>query len=161
MECKKATYFNYAVTPNIGYFLYDRFVGGLKIGVSHNKENYGDLINERIPVASGGYSNMTWFDVGPFLRYYFLKTENQVNLFTEGNYIFGAASTKPGKGQRTSYSFFAGPVVYFNSSVGLEFKIGYIKYKSTLFGLNSSDDDFSSKNGQFQIGLGLQAHLEN
>jgi len=50
---QKSTYFNYAVTPNIGYFFYDRFVGGLKIGLSHNRENYGDLINGGIIVGSG------------------------------------------------------------------------------------------------------------
>lgn len=133
---------------------------GLKPGFTYNKANYGDLINDGVLVASGGYSNTTWFDIGSFLRYYFLPTDNQINLFSEVNYNYGIENTHPGKGNRSSYSFNAGPVVYFNSSVGIEFTIGYNSSKSISYGLNSSKDDYTVKMNSFQVGLGLQIHLE-
>lgn len=157
---QKYTNTDISISPNLGYFFIDKFAFGLKPGFTNNKNEGGDLINGGVVVGSGGHSNITWFDIGPFMRYYFLPVENRVNVFTEINYKYGTANNHPGKGNRYSYSFYAGPVVYFNSSVGIEFTIGYNSSKSTLKGLNSSNDDYTSKNNMFQIGIGFQIHLE-
>ncbi len=157
---QKSNYIYISASPDIGYFIADKFAIGLKPSITWSKTNYGDLINGGVPVASGGYSNTTWFDIGPFIRYYVLPADNQINLFASANYSYGIERDHPGKGNRHSYSFNAGPVVYFNSSVGIEFTIGYNSSKSISYGLNSSNDDYTIKNSAFQVGIGLQIHLE-
>lgn len=157
---QKSTYSNISISPNIGYFIIEKFAAGLKTNFTNAKSKDGDMIRDGITVGSGGHSNTTWFDFGPFTRYYFLPSDNQVNLFSEANFMYGTANSHPGKGSRYSYSFYAGSAVYFNSSVALEFTIGYNSSKSTLYGLNSRNDDYTNKNNAIQIGIGFQIHLE-
>ncbi len=51
----------------------------------------------------------------------------------------------------TGYSLKSGPVIYFNSSVGLEL---VVKYEHFYYSIDSRTAD------NFQVGLGLQIHLE-
>ncbi len=157
---QKSTQMDISVLPNIGYLIIDRLGIGLRTGFTFNKSNYEELMSGGVPVAGGGRSRLTWFDIGPFVRYYFLPTDNRLNLVTEINYKYGRADTHPGKGKRDSYSFLFGPVLFFNSSVGIEFLTGYNNSNSTIFGLNSNSDDYSVKNSALQISIGLQIHLE-
>lgn len=92
---QKSTYLDISVSPDIGYFIADKFAVGIKPSFSYSKADYGELIDEGIPVAGGGYSHIMWFDIGPFIRYYFLPIGNRVNIFAEGNYLCGTANTKP------------------------------------------------------------------
>ena len=154
------TSINLGISPNIGYFLLDKFALGLKPSFTHQKFFGGEVINNGVAVASYGVSNMDWFDIGPFVRYYFLPVEKNINIFSEINYKYGIANLHPGKGDRNSYSIYVGPVVYFNSSVGIEFSVGYNSSRETLYGLNSSTDDVSLKNKRIEMGIGLQIHLE-
>ena len=98
--------------------------------------------------TKGGNSN-SGFSVGPFIRYYFLKTEKNINFLVEANYYYGKDFNK--SDFVTNYGFKAGPVIYFNSSVGLEL---LAKYEHVFY----SSDSFTTNS--FQIGLGLQIHLE-
>lgn len=157
---QKSTYLNYSIAPNIGYFFWDKFAAGLKSGLTKGKADYGDLRQGGVAVASGGYSNATWFDFGPFVRYYFLSAERQFNLIAEGNYMYGIASLHPGRGTRQNYSFNAGPVIYFNSSVGLEFTVGYSSERTKLFHPDTKELVLSSKITALQVGLGFQFYLE-
>lgn len=123
------------IFPNIGYFLIDKFA----IGINGNF-NYG---------KTSGASSNTSFGGGPFARYYFLKPEKRVNVFAEANYNYytsysqGNATTNS-----SSYRFKAGPVIYFNSSVGLELTLNY------------SSEKFSYTSKYFTVGFGFQIHLE-
>ena len=56
----------------------------------------------------------------------------------------------PSKQSANRASFFAGPVFYFNESVGLEFTVGYSTTKSFQIKGNKS----------ILMGLGIQFHLE-
>jgi hypothetical protein len=132
-EIQKGTSVN--LQPNIGYFFYNNFAGGLSAGYGISKTN-NDASN------SG-------FSVGPFLRYYFLKPEKRVNLLAEVDYYYGKNFDR--RDFSTSYGLKAGPVIYFNSSVGLEL---LAKYDHNYY---SSGADTTNN---FQIGLGLQIHLE-
>ena len=124
------------VSPNIGYFVYDKFALGINGLFHYNKAN--------------GSDSSTGFGVGPFARYYILKTEKRVNIFTEANYNFYNTQTK-GVNSFTgsSYRFKAGPVIYFNSSVALEMSLNYLSEKT---------ENFTAK--YFTVGLGFQIHLE-
>lgn len=123
------------VQPNIGYFFYDKFASGLSANYGYGK-------------PKGGNSN-SGFGVGPFIRYYFLKTEKNLNFLVEANYYYGKDFNK--SDFVTNYGFKTGPVIYFNSSVGLEL---LAKYEHVFY----SSDSFTTNS--FQIGLGLQIHLE-
>lgn len=124
------------INPNIGYFLFTKFAAGI-----NGNFNYGNV--------SGGSSN-TGFGGGPFVRYYFLKPEKIVNLFAEANYnYYNSYSQGNSTTNSSSYRFKAGPVIYFNSSVGLELTLNYGSYKSD----NGTSNDFN-------VALGFQIHLE-
>ncbi len=124
------------IYPNIGYFFLTKFVAGI-----NGNFNYGK--------PSGGSSN-TGFGGGPFVRYYFLKPEQRVNVLVEANYNYFISKTQGfDSANGSSYRFKTGPVIYFNSSVGLELTLNY---GSSKFNSNTSND--------FNIALGFQIHLE-
>lgn len=125
------------ISPSIGYFVADKLAFGLSPSIV-----YGKAI---LPTNTG---SSTVFNIGPFARYYLLQADKPFNLFAEGNYAYGAISG--GDGQHT-YSIEAGPVLYFNSSVGLEFTFGYSSTKYV---------GYSGHDNVLQFGIGFQIHLE-
>jgi hypothetical protein len=124
------------IFPNIGYFLIDKFA----VGINGNF-NYGKTNGSPSSIGYGG---------GPFARYYFLKPEKTVNVFAEANYNYYTSKTQGFDSTNgSSYRFKAGPVIYFNSSVGLELT------------LNDSTEKFSNYTSKyFTVGFGFQIHLE-
>ncbi len=83
----------------------------------------------------------------------FLDTENMVNLFAETGYDYYTITGKGlGRSQHQStFLFSGGPVIYFNTSVGLEFIITYATTKIA---------GSSGNNNKIQFGIGFQIHLE-
>jgi len=135
------TYHNLKVNPSVGYFFIDRFAAGLKAGISREGQK--------------GYGNSyTDFNIGPYIRYYFLDPEKNVNIFSETMYQYGFVGSLSGDNNSTSKNTFAlsaGPVIYFNSVVGIEFLVSYSTYK--FAGTKGS-------NNTIMFGIGLQVHLE-
>jgi hypothetical protein len=123
---RKGTFLN--LNPNIGYF----FVDNLAVGLS------GQIITKTNILPAYG--------VGPFVKYYFLKEDKAINVFSELSY----------------YSFFyenyklstlniqAGTAFFLNNSVALEVSLNY----------NNSIDKFDNKESQINLGVGFQIHLE-
>jgi hypothetical protein len=145
------------LSPNIGYFLADKFAAGLKIG-------YSNIRYKQLNTPNYNLSKFITCSVGPFLRYYFLPTDKQFNLLVDGSYQYGnergggvsSTGSEPvdfdlTKYQKHTFSIAAGPVIYFNSSVGLEFLAAYTTSKYV---------NIEGRNKTFQVGLGLQVHLE-
>jgi len=130
---------NFEIRPLLGYFLKDKFAIGLDPSLTFGSNNIANT--------------STVITVGPFFRYYFLDTDNRVNLFAETGYDYGSIIGKgQGKGQHlNTVSFSGGPVIYFNTSVGLEFIITYATTKVA---------GFSGNNNKVQFGIGFQIHLE-
>lgn len=126
------------ISPNLGFFLKDKFVIGLVITISHNHQN---------GVSSSGFA----YGGGTFVRYYFLKPEKPINIFIEANYGYYTGSDS--KSFNNIYGFKGGTVFFFNSSVGLEFLINYNKLFSKYV-----NDSYNFK--EVSVGLGLQIHLE-
>jgi hypothetical protein len=129
---------NIQITPVVGYFLADKFAVGL----------CPSLIYGSNTVAS----TSTTLAIGPFTRYYFLNSENIFNLFAEGSYLYGSITNK---GQASSnsntFSISGGPVLYFNSSVALEFTLGYSMQKAV---------GFTGTNNEIRFGIGFKFNLE-
>jgi hypothetical protein len=136
---QKATSLN--VSPLVGYFIIDKFALGARSSVSYSYVTAGSSKN-----AS------TQIDIGPFARYYCLSTENRVNILVEGSYIFQLSRIpNTSFGSTNGYKLMAGPVIYLNNIVGIEFIVGY------------SSQNTLAKDGRlnvFRTGIGIQVHLE-
>jgi hypothetical protein len=128
------TIFN--ITPNIGYFIVDKFAVGTYAKFGY--DDFGDL-------------DSTSFGFGPFARYYFLEPEKIVNIFAQASVGYNEGkSNNGGEYHINDYGIKAGTVVFFNSSVALELSLGY----------NSSSFNSTSIDKGLKIGLGFQIHLK-
>lgn len=149
---------NFLIAPNIGYFFIDKFAGGLKLSFANSR-------NKNISNGAGyNLQKNNSYGFGPFFRYYFLDTDKQFNILIDGSYQFqierGGGVSSTGNTSipfpitqytKNIFSIAAGPVIYFNSSVGLEFLIGYT---TSNYVQNKSSVNI------VQVGLGFQIHLE-
>jgi hypothetical protein len=129
----------FQINPTIGYFIQNKFAVGLRPSLIYGSNNLGN--------------SSTVISVGPFVRYYLLHDQKVFNVLTEASYAYGIIK---GKGQSdnpklNTFSFQTGPVLYFNSSVGLEFLLGYATTK--VVGL-------SGNNSEIRFAIGFQIHLE-
>lgn len=129
-----------SLSPNIGYFLADKLVAGASLTIGYTKPK--------------GFDNSFGYGIGPYARYYFLREDKQINLFSEVNYNFEETKSGNNKSRYQGYGLKAGSVIFFNSSVGLEISLDY---NSSKLIPNNSD---SSTYNNLQIGLGFQIHLE-
>ena len=133
------------VAPNIGYFLCDKLAAGLRLNfVSINSNN---------PIVET-LSKRT--SINPFLRYYFLPKANKVNAFFDAGYIYQRTRFKVNSNEgpptkADGYSVSAGPAIFLNKKIALEFIIRFTHTKANDIG-NTKENTFSS-------GLGLQIHL--
>jgi hypothetical protein len=134
--------FKIDLSPNVGYFFVDKFAGGIRARLAYDKVKF-----------RGGVSKTTQLGIGPFLRYYFLESGKRVNLFAETAYQYLNNSGNGGitSNSANTFTFSAGPVLYFNTSVGIEFTVNYELY-------NTKDANTSAKT--FFLGIGFQIHLE-
>lgn len=126
------------ISPNIGYFFSDKFAGGARVNYTYSNVKY--------PGVSNSVSHLGF---GPFLRYYFLNTAKSVNLFAESYYQYTIVSSANSTSKESLIRFSGGPVIFFNSSVGLEFTVNYQLFKG---------DDVDAK--KIFLGIGFQIHLE-
>ncbi len=133
---------NISISPKIGYFIKDKFVLGL----------FGSLgtVTTKTNALKTRYSA---YGIGPFTRYYFLSTEDNINLLFEinGAYNEQSNSSVTSKSSFISYSAMTGPVIFLNTSVGVEFLLGYKGYKETKTDV---------RNGGVHFNIGIQVHLE-
>jgi hypothetical protein len=121
-------------STGIGHFFIDKFAAGLRPSLTYGSNNIAN--------------SSTVFGIGPFVRYYCLKPENIVNILIDAGYLYGAIS---GGQKSNTMTLYAGPVVYFNTSVGIEFLIGYSTSKVV---------GFEGRNNKLQFGIGFQFHFE-
>jgi hypothetical protein len=140
------------VTPNIGYFIVDKLALGVKSSFFWRKDKGIS--------SNAGNSKTLRFDYGPFVRYYFLTKEKPFNLLADLSYQFGNLKfISNDKGVRNNFSIMAGPVIYFNSSVGVELLLGYKIEKEKLTTSTNVPDYTDTKKG-VQLSIGFQIHLE-
>lgn len=140
---RSATGTQLQLSPNIGYFPIDKLAFGVRANYDYQKVTYGEV--KTTTSAIGG---------GPFVRYYFLPVDKQVNLFAESAYQYTSTTPDNNIERRATshvFSFSGGPVIYFNSSVGVEFTLNYDAFKG-----NANTPSMKT----FSFGIGLQIHLE-
>ncbi len=123
---------------------------GIKLGAKLDKV--------KIPQVNGTNNTLigNQLGIGPFIRYYFLNINNRVNVFSDASAQYSFITSKStgsieNKFKSIDYSIFVGSVIFLNSSVGLEFLLGYN---------NSKALDIDSRGEALQLRVGLQIHLE-
>lgn len=146
---------NIQFQPNIGYFFADRVAGGIKLNLAFS----------RVKVVSENYNlqKNNSYGIGPFVRYYILKNEGRLNFLIEGSYQYQLerggivqsddntpAPVPISQSGKNTFAVAGGPVIFFNTTVGLEFLAGY------------SFTDYVQNKGNiknFYMGMGLQIYL--
>lgn len=132
-----ASSFAFDLSPNVGYFVFDKIAGGIKVDYYNSK--YTD------DFGSSSFEN---FYLAPFVRYYFLEPEKPLNVFFEGAYRFSALKII----NSNEISLKGGMAIFLNSSVAFEISITYLnlKYNNSLVGRTNT----------LLLGFGIQVHLE-
>ncbi|MDN3657362.1 outer membrane beta-barrel protein [Ferruginibacter paludis] len=133
------------VAPNIGYFIIDKLAAGVRLNLASYHQTIGSVS-----------STNTNTSLSPFARYYFLPAAKMVNVFIDGSYNhFKNKNRYESQPANTStsygYTVSAGPSIFFNQHIALEFTVGY---QSTV-----QKNIPGSTITQFNSGLGLQIHL--
>jgi hypothetical protein len=135
------------IASNIGYFVSNKLATGIKINSQFNKEKY--------PLVNGTYSSVAQnlVGAGPFIRYYFLKPDNRINVFSDAGILYSINSnnTTNSKSKSIAYSFAAGVAIFLNTTVAMEFLLDYN---------NSSIFKFDAKGEIIAFKIGFQFHLE-
>lgn len=127
------------LSGDVGYFIINKLAAGPKFGYSRTE------VNSRHNVVNT-------YEICPFVRYYFLPAEKYVNIFSELSYQFGLAKSNQGVSQNSNnFSWLVGCAAFFNSSVALEFTLGYSSY---LYNNNAG------KVNNVIAGIGFHFHLE-
>lgn len=143
-------------SPKVGYFIIDKLVVGLGASFTSEKSESTIITGS----FGGGSSKSHSFSIGPFARYYFLKKDMPYNILAEGSCQLGSLNngnySPEQKGKLTNASFFVGPELFFNSSVGINLLVGYKTSAQKMDNLNTPS---ITKNG-FQVAIGFQIHLE-
>lgn len=139
------------ISPSIGYCIIDKLAFGLRPSyLLQKQEDWGSA-----GTASGGKGNFSSSELGAFGRWYFLNKETNYNIVSDISYHYGLQSNF---GSNTGYSnsikALVGPVLYFNSSVGIELLFGYNSQR--MF----NDDGTKNFNKGFLTTIGFQIHLE-
>lgn len=124
-----------AISPNIGYFFIDK----LSIGIA-GQFNY--------TFPKGDSKTISSNNISPFIRYYFLEKEKQINFFSEARYEIIRMSNSDFKAD--TFLIKAGTVFFVNSSVGIEVALNYSTQKSNQ----------NFENRAIYLNVGFQIHLE-
>lgn len=143
----EAKYTQIDFSASVGYFVADKLALGLRPTFSS--------IKGEVTTTGGMYTNVQRYWIGPFARYYFLNPEKQYNnIVTDISYQTGFLGGGLAKGKLQTFSALAGPVFFFNSSVGLEVLVGYSYRKQ-------DEEAIKDIRKGFQTSVGFQIHLEN
>ncbi len=138
---QKTTGYVLDIAPDVGYFIANKWAAGVRI-------NFHEIGSKATGTTIS--STYTTANYGVFTRYYFLPKEKLVNILLDGAYQYGVEKGGSFSMSKNTIAIMGGPVVYFNSSVGLEFLIGYSTYKYT---------GVAGSNNTIQLGLGFHIHL--
>jgi hypothetical protein len=139
------------ISPSVGYFIMDKLAFGLRPSyLLQKQEDRGST-----GPASGGKGNFSWLELGGFGRWYFLNKDNNYNIVSDISYHYGLQSNfGSNTGHSNSIKALVGPVLYFNSAVGIELLVGYSSRREFY------DDGNRNFNKGFLTTIGFQIHLE-
>jgi hypothetical protein len=146
---------SFQLLPDAGYFFFDKLAGGLRLGFGSETHS-----NSRTQTYKYRLTNVL---AAPFARYYFLSSEQKVNILADVAYGFGYFTDKdltpsPYPAYKHRYHVFslmAGPAIFLNEHTALEITFGY----SHSTGVPPPTYFDTTTVSRFQVGVGLQIHL--
>lgn len=129
---------NFKLNPNFGYFVGDNLALGGNINFDFAKQG---------PVSSNA------FGLGPFVRYYFGKSDAKPFVVFNADYLTQTIKTSTAKISTSGYGFLMGLgfAAFLNRSVAVEGIAGY----------NYQDYTNSQGAGGFSLSLGFQLYFNN
>lgn len=137
------------VSGNIGYFFDDRFLAGIRSGISIEDQH-----NFTHDFMWGKYNNKY---LGPFVRYYFMNNDRNFNVLVDACYQAGRVTNEEKTGGPAKMAtIMAGPEFFFNASLGMDFLVGYMYQEET-----NTDAQLGyhyQRNGVF-LSVSLQFHF--
>ncbi|PZX63764.1 hypothetical protein [Hydrotalea sandarakina] len=139
-------YTQISLSPYLGIFILNKFAIGLLPTFSS--------VKGKVTSTGGLSTNVQRYRIGPFVRYYILNASKQFNIVTALSYqygVFGGIAS----GKLTTFSALAGPVIYFNSVVGLEMLLGY-DYSKEM----ETDVATNAITKGLKLSIGFQIHLK-
>lgn len=145
-KSKELKFTSVQLSPSAGYFFKDKFAGGLRLSFNSDTNNSG----------SDKFRNST-LSAAPFLRYYILPIEKNINFVTDVAFGYSFSKYKsftfPSSHKYNYYnvSIIAGPTVFLNERTALEITLGY-----TYLSRGPIDSTITNK---LQLGIGLQIHI--
>jgi hypothetical protein len=163
---------NYRLMPGAGYFLMDRFCGGIRINISSMKTEENSIgISPVYSYTSSLDLNISGIGFSPFFRYYLLPAAKKVNVFVDASYTYNNETRKTTSYQKTIisggtpsevranskdkyrgnyYSIMAGPAIFIGRNVSFELSLGYTLDKTK--GADQTTD-------RITFGTGFQVHF--
>ena len=140
---------DFFISPSIGYFIIDKFGGGLRIDMSFYNSK-GDNVETHSTITG----------ISPFVRYYFLPVPKNVNAFIDVGYVHSKTKwnsfSNPAYSEKSKgFKISAGPSIFLTDQIALEFILGFRHTTSDDFGPGLEP----AKSSIFNSGLGLQVHL--
>ncbi len=150
-----AKFTNIDFAASIGYFIIDKFPVGIRPSFSSYK---GKVVSAS--TGSGGSTNSYQLAIGPYARYYFLRSDRPFNILADVSYQFGInknLGVLHEKGESNTFSIMAGTEVFFNNTAGLEILLGYLKKTESI---ENSPGAFKNGKSGFQVSIGFTLHFE-
>lgn len=126
--------FSISLNPSAGYFIKDKFAIGTSLSYNFN---YNIKNN----------SSYHGLAIGPYLKYYFLEKERNVNVFSRLSYNFEINESF--ENSRSNFNIGAGPVFFINKSIAIETGIYYNYSKFENYNIHN-----------IYMGAGFNLHLD-
>ncbi|HLX54625.1 MAG TPA: hypothetical protein VKR58_11820 [Aquella sp.] len=129
----------YSLMPNVGYFVIDKLVCGLRF-------DYSFLYPHQFHISTYG--------ILPFVRYYLLPAEGRINFFADLS--FGYSQVQYGYIRYGNYQWAAsaGPTLFINRRISLSVGVGFLAFE----GDSNNYGPFSQR---FGMNIGCHFHLGN
>lgn len=139
----KTSYFSFE--PSVGYFVADRFVVGLDLSITTQKQSAAGATTDK-------YNS---FGIGPYARYYkFLSDNEKVAFFGEADLAFSFTKDTPGnltarKGNAFGVGIFPGFSYFFSKHWSGEISFTGLRFTTT----DPNKDVNNDKTTTFQFGI--------
>ena len=136
---------SFSFEPSIGYFVADRFVVGLDVGIATSKSTAGGTTTDK----------SSTFLIGPYARYYkFLSDNEKVAFYGQADFAFGFGKDTQGNNPSTKQAAFTigvSPGFSYFFSKHWSGEIGFTGLRLTTYDPNTNVNNDKSTTFQFGI----------
>jgi hypothetical protein len=139
-----------SIAPDLGYFVINQLAVGLRPEFAYYKTK------SKVGTTTST-SSWTMFSLAPFVRYYFMKSGDKINVFGDASYGFGSSKVKGGESVSGNYyQVKAGPAIFLTPNTALEFALYY-----RSLGGDANENAAGDRDSHFGLNVGFQIHLGN